>query len=313
MTVWSGRLNLRFLETFVWVARLKSFSLTAERMHSTQAAVSHRIAALEQELGVRLLERDTRDMRLTPQGVDAFAHAERLVRLAAEFRRRMSDPKALRGRIRIGVIETIVYSWLPALIDRLSHACPEVVLELDEGTSFDIAERLRVGEADLGLMMGPVEGPGLINIPLCSYASVWLASPKLGVPDGPIEIADIGQFPILSFPRNSKPHLAMTSYFERSGIDDVRLHTASLATLIRMAVDGIGVTAVPAAVVTREIGEGTLKVLDVRQPFPALSLHAAYLESETRPLPALIAAMAREVAEAYCGTLDPAIAWQTTL
>src|SRR4051794_36876028 len=82
-------LNLRFLETFVWVAKLKSFSLAAEKLHTTQAAVSHRIASLERELGVRLLERNVRDVSLTPHGVDAFVRAERLVQLAAEFKHRL--------------------------------------------------------------------------------------------------------------------------------------------------------------------------------------------------------------------------------
>lgn len=53
-------MNLRFLETFVWVARLKSFRLTAEKLFTTQASVSSRIAALEADLGVKLLLRDSR-------------------------------------------------------------------------------------------------------------------------------------------------------------------------------------------------------------------------------------------------------------
>jgi DNA-binding transcriptional LysR family regulator len=305
--------NLRFLETFVWVARLKSFSLTAEKLHSTQAAVSHRIAALEKELGVRLFERDTRDVRLTPQGIDALEYAERIVRLSAEFRQRISDPKALRGTVRIGVIETVTYSWLPALIDRVSHAYPAVVLQLDADTSVDIAAHLKASEIDLGLMMGPVEAPGMTNLDLCTYACAWVASPKLDIPAGPIEIGALSRFPILSFPRHSKPYQAMVSYFQRRDIDpdidEVRLHTASLSTLIRMAVDGIGIAAIPAAIIEGEIARGALRALDVRPPFPPLSLHAAYPDTETRPLPALIASMAREVAVAYCRSKDPAIAW----
>lgn len=306
-------MNLRFLETFVWVARLKSFSLTAEKLHSTQAAVSHRIAALEKELGVRLFERDTREVRLTPQGADALDHAERIVRLTAEFRQRLSDPKVLRGTVRIGVIGSITYSWLPALIDRVSHAYPGVELQLDADTSVDVAAHLQASEIDLGLLMGPVEAPGIANVELCTYACVWVASPKLDIPQGPLEIAALSRFPILSFPRHSKPYQAMMSYFQRPGIDPeadaVRLHTASLSTLIRMAVDGIGIAAVPAVIIARELAGGALRVLDVRQPFPPLSLHAAYLETGTRPLPALIAGMAREVAAAYCRSRDPAIAW----
>lgn len=304
-------MNLRFLETFVWVARLKSFSLTAEKLHSTQAAVSHRIATLEKELGVRLFERDTREVRLTPQGVDALDYAERIVRLAAEFRQRLSDPKALRGTVRIGVIGSITYSWLPALIDRVSHAYPAVELQLDADTSIDVAAHLQESTIDLGLLMGPVEAPGITNLELCTYACVWVASPKLDIPEGPLEIAALAHFPILSFPRGSKPYQAMVSYFQRPDpdIDEVRLHTASLSTLIRMAIDGIGIAAIPMAIIEGEIARGALRVLDVRQPFPPLSLHAAYPETETRPLPALIANMARDVAAEYCRRKGPTVAW----
>lgn len=51
-------MNLKFLETFIWVAKLRSFSLAAEKLHSTQAAISSRISVLEQELGAKLLKRD---------------------------------------------------------------------------------------------------------------------------------------------------------------------------------------------------------------------------------------------------------------
>jgi DNA-binding transcriptional LysR family regulator len=53
-------LNLRFIETFVWVARLRSFTAAAEKLYTTQAAISARIATLEEDLGVKLFERETR-------------------------------------------------------------------------------------------------------------------------------------------------------------------------------------------------------------------------------------------------------------
>ncbi len=56
-------MNIKFLETFVWVARLKSFRLTAEKLFTTQASISSRIAALEDEMGVRLFVRDSKVCR----------------------------------------------------------------------------------------------------------------------------------------------------------------------------------------------------------------------------------------------------------
>src|SRR5258707_1875315 len=77
-------MNLRFLETFVLLAELRNFRLTAERLYTTQAAVSSRIATLEQEFGVRLFDRGVREVTLTADGAKALVHAERMLRLMRE-------------------------------------------------------------------------------------------------------------------------------------------------------------------------------------------------------------------------------------
>ena len=61
-------MNLKFLETFIWVAKLRSFSLAAEKLHSTQAAISSRISVLEQELGAKLFKREPKGVTLTREG-----------------------------------------------------------------------------------------------------------------------------------------------------------------------------------------------------------------------------------------------------
>ena len=71
-------MNLKFLETFVWVARLKSFRLTADKLFTTQASISSRIAVLEGELGVKLFLRDSRGVSLTPEGLKVLDYAEHL-------------------------------------------------------------------------------------------------------------------------------------------------------------------------------------------------------------------------------------------
>lgn len=61
-------MNLRFLQAFVWVARLRSFKAAADRLHTTQAGISGRVATLEEQFGVRLFERDRRLMTPAPPG-----------------------------------------------------------------------------------------------------------------------------------------------------------------------------------------------------------------------------------------------------
>ena len=66
-------MNLRFLETFVWLAKLRNFRVTAEKLHTTQAAVSSRIATLEQDFGARLFDRGSREVTLTQDGNGGYA------------------------------------------------------------------------------------------------------------------------------------------------------------------------------------------------------------------------------------------------
>src|SRR3546814_6613064 len=125
-------------------------------------------------------------------------------------------------------------------------------------------------------------------------------------------IDEVARFPILSFPTASSRHGSVVSYFQSSGIENIRLHTASLATLIRLATDGVGLAAIPVVTIERELAAGVLRELAVSTEFPPIPLYAMHLELEDRPLPALIAHMAADCAAAFCATRDPAVAWRTT-
>lgn len=117
-------MNLRFLETFVWVARLKSFRLTAEKLFTTQASVSSRIAALEADLGVKLLLRDSRGVSLTPEGGKVLEYAERMLETAKAMKQSLDSDRAKVGRIRIGVMDTVIHTWMSALVAEPDRALP---------------------------------------------------------------------------------------------------------------------------------------------------------------------------------------------
>src|SRR6218665_133173 len=117
-------MNTRFLETLVVLSRLKSFRETAQVLHTTQAAASQRIAALEDELGVFLVDRSHRTLTLTPVGEQVVRQAERMLALERELKRATQPDAPPAGRVRIGVIETVVHTWLTPLIHGLTPPLP---------------------------------------------------------------------------------------------------------------------------------------------------------------------------------------------
>jgi len=132
-------MNLKQIETFLWVATLGSFRKTAERLFTTQPAISTRIATLEDELGVRLFERDHGAVRLTAKGQELLPHAESVLRTTERLRAKAGDRAAMTGVLRLGVSETIVHTLLPEFLARLHEAMPQVDVEL----SVDVTVNMR--------------------------------------------------------------------------------------------------------------------------------------------------------------------------
>jgi DNA-binding transcriptional LysR family regulator len=298
------------VETFLWVARLGSFSAAAERLHTTQAAISNRIATLERDLGIRLFERDVCSVCLTGLGQQAVPKAEELVRVAYEFREAMSDPGSLRGSIRIGTIDSITHAWLPQFIERIWARYPSVAIDLNIDTSLSLAREVAERRIDLALIMGPVIAPDIINLDLCTFACIWLASPRLGLPDSPLTLAEVAGQPILAYSKDSVPHHRVLKQLADAGIEDPTIYNSnSLATIIRLAQDGIGVTPLPKVIVREQLAAGTLVPLDVTPVFPPLSFHAVYSDHPDNLISAVAALMAQEVAYGFSQAQADGASW----
>lgn len=295
-------MNIRFLETFVWVARLRSFSSAADKLCTTQAAVSNRIATLERDLGVRLLERDLRNVSLTAEGERALVQAETIVRLTQELRQGLGDTHRLRGRVMIGTIDSIVYAWLPQLIEAVKETYPAVDLDLTVDASLNVVKLLQEGQVDLGLIAGPLVAPDFRNIDLCTYQCHWVAAPALGLHGRPLTLTDLMSLPLFAYSKGSQPHQNVLRLIESAGHDPnlARVFNSnSLATITRLIRDGMGVAVLPVVVVHESIARGDLVVLDVDAHLPPLHLHAVYREQPGSSLPGLIARMAADVARGF--------------
>ena len=117
-------MNLRFVEAFFWVAQLKSISRAAEKLFLTQSAMSSRIAALEEELGVLLLDWRDKQFRLTIPGLRFLNYAERLLTLQRDVKLEMGSGSPQAKSVRIGAIESVLHSWLIAWIEKLRAEPP---------------------------------------------------------------------------------------------------------------------------------------------------------------------------------------------
>lgn len=297
-----GGMNLRFVETFVWVARLGSFRAAALRLNATQAAISNRIASLEAEIGCELFERCASGVRLSAVGQQAMQPAEELLKAATSFKMSVANPQHIRSTISIGTIDSIVHAWLPDFIERVKGRFPALALDLNVDTSLAIGREISERRLDLALLMGPVLTPGLKNIDLGTMECAWVAASSFGLGGRQLRLEDLCPYPVLTFSRNSVPHVWLLRQFEELGVQPpVISNSNSLSAMLRLAVDGIGVALLPVPMVAPMFSNGSLERLEITPAFPPLKLHAVYADDPDNLIPAMLAVIAREASLNTCG------------
>lgn len=287
--------DFKNLETFVAVATLGGFRAAAERLNTTQPAVSQRIAQLEYQYGARLLERTSRVVTTTEKGREFLVYAERILRLGAEMRIALGEPDMMRGTLRLGVAETIVHSWLPGFIGHVARQHPAIAVEIEVDTSPLLRERLIGKEIDLAFLLGPLTDPLARNLPLNRVPLAFLASPDFALPAQPLSVAALAQLPLITFARHTQPHAALRSLLAHSDLPPPRIHaSAALSPVVRLAVEGVGIALIPPAVARREIAEGALIVVETEVALPDLSFTASWIGGDHSRLAAAVAGMAAD-------------------
>lgn len=152
--------SLRQLKVFVAVAQAGSFSRAGDRIGLSQSAVSHSVKELENELGVKLLDRTTREVVLTPAGQQL---AGRLERLMEELNATLLDARSvghqLSGTVRVAASQTISAHLIPQCIAAASELFPAIRFVLHDRPQHWVLQSIRQGEVDFGIVIDPVQ-PG---------------------------------------------------------------------------------------------------------------------------------------------------------
>src|ERR1700681_679330 len=291
--------DFQAIETFMWVFPLGSFRGAAQRLHTTQPAISQRIAQLEREVGVRLLQRDRRRVLPTPRGRQMMVYAEKLIGMRSEMLAAVGDRSAMRGVLRLGTAETIVHTWLPQLIKSVNQAYPNLSLEIEVDITPNLRARLLAQEIELAFLLGPLAASTVRNRTLCDYPIGFLASPSLGLGKEMLSVHDLAKFPIITFPRKTQPYEIVRSLFNRPEIPPIRLHaSASLATVIHMAIEGLGIAVIPTAIVENEMADQRLQLLSTSLQIAPLTFSASWLASPDTIAIERVAELAGKLAQA---------------
>lgn len=273
-------MDLRRLEAFVTVARERSFTRAALRLHVSQSAVSQQVVALERELGARLLDRTRRRVDLTQSGAAFYEHAERILSEAERARRAVAASQgAITGELDVAASLTTASYVLPPALAALVAAHPDVLLSMRVENTEDVVHGLLRGDADVGFVEGDVRADGIRLEPLFEDELVVIAPAghRLAQRDE-IRLADLAAEPFVNREHGSGTRQVAEAALERAGLDARELRVvAELSGIdaIKSAVEaGLGLAIVSALSIRKELRLGTLVArpvegVELRRPLAA--------------------------------------------
>ena len=173
------RLDLWQLEIFCAVAELESFSRAAEALFVSQPTVTSHISALEKRLGVKLFDRTTRKVTLTPAGKLLYHHAKVLLAAHEAAMQELSRFQGgLMGRLTLGASTIPAHYLLPSLMAKFRREFPETQLIMRIGSSGEILDGVLNGELELGVIGFKPDEPQIRTIPLWSDEVVLIVPPE---------------------------------------------------------------------------------------------------------------------------------------
>ncbi len=156
------RPDLSSLALFVRIAETRSITRAAQASHIALAAASRRVTMLEEQLGVQLLYRSAKGVELTPAGNVILAHARRMLEVVGEMRAEISDySRGVKGVVRIQANASALAQYLPDDLASFAAAHPAIRISLSEERSGAIADAVRSGAADVGIVMEGANAEGL--------------------------------------------------------------------------------------------------------------------------------------------------------
>jgi DNA-binding transcriptional LysR family regulator len=272
------------MAAFVRAVELGGFSIAARELGLTPSAISKLVTRLEDRLGVRLLNRTTRRLALTPEGEAYFHRSQRILADIAEAENEVAQFRAKpKGLLRINVGTAFgMHQLAPALPEFLARH-PEVQVEL---TITDRLVDLIEEGADLGIRLGLLVDSTLVARRICEVERVVCAAPaylkKHGTPRKP---EDLLGHNCLSM--TFAPALRRWPFATRDGVKHVEVGgnaTASSAdALLQLALMGLGVIRLSDVIVGAAVAEGRLvPLLQEQHHSEPLPLHAVYPQGRHR-------------------------------
>lgn len=267
-SLFSQRIRLRHLHTFVAVAQQGTLGRAAETLNLSQPALSKTLNELEQLTGTRLFDRGRLGAQLTPPGEQFLTHAVKVLDALNNATQALNRKEGLNSDIvRIGALPTAALGILPAVLGQFHRQHKDTMLQVATMNNTMLLAGLKSGEIDIGI--GRMSDPELMGG--LNYELLFLESLKLVVrPNHPllqenVTLSRVMEWPVVVSPKGTVPRQNAETLLQSQGckIPDGCIETLSASLSRQLTVDYDYVWFVPSGAVKEDLRQGSLVALPV--------------------------------------------------
>lgn len=303
-------MQLKQLEVFVHVARLKSFSKAADALYLTQPTISAHVSALEGELGTKLVVRSTKEIQLTATGNILFGYATQILGLCERAEQEVKNASSdIQGALSIAASTVPSQYLLPRILPHLRRRYPKVFFQVFQGDTSQVAQRVFENGAELGIIGSPVQKAGCVCTPFFSERMVIVTpnTAEYRELEGVISGQVLRSSPFLVREPGSGTRKRSEEFLRGIGIDPRDLTLAaqlqSTESILQGVKNGLGVSIVSGLAATDYVQMGSVLTFDFDSPL--LTRQFYLIHHRTRPHSSAAAMLLEELPRFFQGEIYP--------
>jgi DNA-binding transcriptional LysR family regulator len=260
-------MNTRDLEAFLAVVETGSIVRASARLHLTQPGVSRRIQSLEEQLGVALLDRQSKPLKPTAAGRETYAHGRRVLRVLDDLKTGLSPEGLVSGDFRLGISPYLSEVGITAIADRLRDSFPDLMLRITIGWPEQLLGQLRGGEIDVAAFCLPegLDPPTEIEADSLDIQPLFVVAPRsLDLPS-PATLQDLSPLPWIINQDGCGFRSAIQRRFEQKRLS-LRIGIEVLSSDLRLSLvaRGLGITLATRSAVESSPLRDALQIIPVQ-------------------------------------------------
>jgi DNA-binding transcriptional LysR family regulator len=249
------------LQAFIAVAETHSFGRAAEELNRSQPAISISIGKLEKELGIALLDRYRRDIRLTDGGQIVFDYAQRILNLREEISGALEELRQLHhGKVSIGANESTNLYLLPQMILDYRERYPQIKVEVFRSSSAELPKEVKERNLDFGIVAFDPADPELATFPIREDELILVVPPKHPLAKKrKVTIQQLGTETFVAHNVQTPSRDYVIQIFRRAGVPlNIGIELSSMETIKQFVEMNQGIAILPKLALEKELRERKL-------------------------------------------------------